>query len=98
MAKSPVAKPNAPVKQGSSPFIPVVVLQLSPTYLGGAGAANPYAGPREDGPTAFLNNDAVTPIIYNGQNQTILMNQIKPTSSLPMHVLPGAATGMSKIP
>jgi hypothetical protein len=98
MAKTPVPKPNAPVKQGSSPFIPVVMVQLPPPVLGGSSAASPFTGPREDGSTAYLNNDAVTPIIYNGQNQTMMINQVKPTSSLPMHVLPGAASGYSKIP
>lgn len=72
--KTPVAKPNAPVTPGRSPFMPVVVVNLTPANLGGASAANPFTGVREDGCHAYLNYDAVTPIRYNGQNQTATIN------------------------
>ena len=75
MAKTPVAKPNVTVVAGRSPFMPAVFVQQSPANLGGSGASNPYTGPREDGCHAYLNYDAVTPIFYNGQNQTKLINQ-----------------------
>lgn len=72
--KNPAPLPNVTVIQGRSPFMPVLVLQLPPSLLGGGGPT-PYAGPREDGCHAYLNNDAVTPIRYNGQNQTKTINQ-----------------------
>lgn len=72
MAKTPVPLPNVTVKQGASPFMPVLVIQQPPAKLG---KTNPYTGPREDGCHAYLNNDAVTPILYNGQNQTKTINQ-----------------------
>lgn len=75
MAKTPVAKPNVVVKPGSSPFMPVVFIQQPATLLGGPAAANPFTGPREDGCHAYLNNDALTPIFYNGQNQTSRITQ-----------------------
>lgn len=75
MAKTPVPLPNVTVIQGRSPFMPVVFVQQPATLLGGAAAASPFTGPREDGCHAYLNNDAVTPIRYNGQNQTKTINQ-----------------------
>ena len=74
MAKTPVAKPNVTVTAGRSPFMPAVFIQQPAALLGGGGAT-PYVGPREDGCHAYLNYDAVTPIFYNGQNQTKLINQ-----------------------
>lgn len=71
MAKTPVAKPPVVVKQGASPFMPVVVIQQPPALLG---KTNPYTGPREDGCHSYSNYD-VTPIYYNGQNQTSHINQ-----------------------
>lgn len=77
--KNPVPAPNVPVKQGASPFMPVVVIQQSPANLGNSKPAptpqGVYSGPREDGCHAYLNNDAVTPIRYNGQNQTSKITQ-----------------------
>lgn len=70
--KNPVAKPNVVVIQGRSPFMPVVPIQHIPANLG---LTKPYTGPREDGAHAYLNYDAVTPILYNGQNQTRTINQ-----------------------
>lgn len=52
--------------------MPVVFIQHPPAKLGNTA---PYTGPREDGCHAYLNYDAVTPIRYNGANQTSAINQ-----------------------
>lgn len=67
-----MAKPNATVKAGTPPFMPPVFVQHPPVNLGNT---NPYTGPREDGPGAFVNYDNVSAIAYNGQNQTTTINQ-----------------------
>lgn len=97
MAKTPVAKPNVVVIQGRSPFLPAVFIQQSPAFLGGTAAANPFTGPREDGCHAYLNNDAVTPILYNGQTQTGHVAAAAPKP--PRQTTPGAGSSSnSKIP
>ena len=101
MAKTPVAKPNVPVAAGKSPSMPAVFIQQTPANLGGAGAASPFSGPREDGPHAYSNYD-VTPIYYNGQTQT------KTAAIAPSHpvngpvppgknAFPSSAKGMSAL-
>lgn len=75
MAKAPVPKPNVTVVQGRPPFMPVVF--VPPATLGSSkpGPPTPYVGTREDGCHAYLNYDAVTPILYTGQSQTKTINQ-----------------------
>jgi uncharacterized membrane protein len=75
--KKPVPLPNVTVPTGHSPFMPVVFVQQTPADLGNLtpGTPTPYSGPREDGCHAYTNYDAVTPIRYNGQNQTSTINQ-----------------------
>lgn len=70
--RTPVPLPNVVVKQGASPFMPVLVIQQPPAKLG---LTQPYSGPREDGCHDYVNNDGVSKIVYNGQNQTFHINQ-----------------------
>lgn len=70
--KTPVPVPNVPVAPGRGAFMPVIMVNHPPANLG---LTKPYTGPREDGCHAYVNYDGVTPIQYNGQNQTKTINQ-----------------------